>query len=261
MSVSLIITTYNRPDALFLVLSSVLCQTVLPNEVIVADDGSDNATKNCIDEFRKLIRVEVIHSWQNDKGFRVARSRNKAISKSSSDYIVLIDGDVILHNKFIEDHIYHSKSGFFVQGSRALLSEFATKKAFTEKNIKFSFFSKGIRNRKNSLYSLFLAKIFTRKKLKLKKVRTCNIAFFKNDAININGFNNSIEGWGREDSEFVNRLTNSGIICKVVHFSLIQFHLWHHESNREFLPKNDEILKTSIDKKLEWCDSGLNKYL
>lgn len=261
MSVSLIITTYNRPDALFLVLRSVLCQTKLPNEVIIADDGSDNTTKNCIDDFQKLSSIKVVHSWQHDKGFRVARSRNKAIAKSSSDYIVLIDGDMILHSKFIEDHINHSESGFCVQGSRALLGKYLTKQALTDKNIKFSFFSKGLINRKNSLYSSFLAKIFAYNKVTLKRVRTCNLGFFKQDSININGFNNDIEGWGREDSEFVNRLINSGIICKVIHFNLLQFHLWHQNSTRSYLQKNDEILQASINQKLKWCESGLNKYI
>jgi len=261
MSVSLIITTYNRPDALFLILRSILCQTKPPNEIVIADDGSDNLTKNCIEDFQKLSNVKVFHSWQQDKGFRVARSRNKAIAKSSSDYIILIDGDMILHSKFIEDHINHSEHGFFVQGSRALLTEDSTKQTLANNNIKFSFFSKGIKNRKNSLYSLFLSKIFIYKKTHLRKVRTCNISFFKQDCININGFNNDIEGWGREDSEFVNRLLNNGINCKVVHFNLLQFHLWHKQSTRSYLPKNDSILKESIDKKLNWCKNGLNKYL
>ena len=98
MRVSLIVTTYNRPDALKLLLMSINSQSVPPNEIIIADDGSKNSTKKCIDEFKKKSSLQVIHSWQEDKGFRVAKSRNKAIAKSKCEYIILIDGDVILHN-------------------------------------------------------------------------------------------------------------------------------------------------------------------
>ena len=109
MRVSIIITTYNRPDALKLVLQSINSQSVSPNEIIIADDGSKNSTKKCIDEFKKKSSILLVHSWQEDKGFRVAKSRNKAIAKSKFDYIILIDGDVILHDKFIEDHFKSKK--------------------------------------------------------------------------------------------------------------------------------------------------------
>ena len=87
------------------------------------------------------------------------------------------------------------------------------------------------------------------------------MVFFKKDSIDINGFNNDIEGWGREDSEFTNRLFNNGIYCKVIHFNIIQFHLWHENSTRTHLTLNDSILQSTIDGKLKWCNSGLNKYL
>ena len=104
MRVSLIITTYNRPDALMLVLQSIANQTKLPEEVIIADDGSDDKTKKLITNYQESSSLNIIHSWQEDKGFRLAKSRNKAIAISNFEYIILIDGDVILHPKFIQDH-------------------------------------------------------------------------------------------------------------------------------------------------------------
>ena len=167
MKVSLVITTYNRPDALRFVLQSITSQSVLPNEIIIADDGSKNSTKKCTDEFKKKSSIPLIHSWQEDKGFRVARSRNKAIAKSKFDYIILIDGDVVLHDKFIEDHLKHAQMGFFVQGSRVLLNERATKEVLSN-NFNFSFFSRGLKNRKNLIYSVFLSRIFISRKNHLK---------------------------------------------------------------------------------------------
>ena len=97
MRVSLIITTYNRPESLILVLNSIENQTIVPQEVIIADDGSTVETKEIIVKFQKDSDLNIIHSWQEDNGFRAAKSRNKAIAKSSGDYIIFIDGDIILH--------------------------------------------------------------------------------------------------------------------------------------------------------------------
>ena len=261
MSVSLIISTYNRPDALFRVLESVKLQTNLPDEIIVADDGSDKTTKDCVDDFSKSSGLKLIHSWQQDYGFRVAESRNKAISKSTCDYIILIDGDVILHNKFIEDHLSHAEFGFFVQGTRVFLDK-TTSSSLLKNGLRlFSLFSKGLSNRKNAIYSVFFAKLFVTKKNHIVGIKTCNLAFYRKDCVEINGFNNDMVGWGREDTEFVVRLLNNGVNRKNVHFNLIQFHLWHQHSSKEFLSKNEEILKNTISNKLSWSVNGLNKFI
>ena len=105
MRISLIVSTYNRPEALILVLKSIECQTLPPSEVIIADDGSDEKTKDLISEFNSQSNLEIIHSFQEDLGFRAAEARNKAISISKSDYIILVDGDTILHPEFIVDHL------------------------------------------------------------------------------------------------------------------------------------------------------------
>jgi len=261
MKLSLIITTYNWPQSLMLVIESIRYQTILPDEIIIADDGSDNQTKDVISYFNKEFSMNLIHSWQQNKGFRVSRSRNRAIIKSSADYIILIDGDVILHSNFVEDHIKNAQPGYFVQGSRVLLSEKITKKTILSKNINFSFMSLGLKNRKNAIHSKILSLIFSTKKNHLNGIKTCNMAFYRKDCIKINGFNNDFEGWGREDSEFVLRLINSGIVRKSVRFNLIQFHLWHGVNSRGSLEKNDEILNNSIKKNIHWCENGINSVL
>jgi glycosyltransferase involved in cell wall biosynthesis len=261
MRVSLIITTYNRPKALFLVLESIKVQTKLPDEIIIADDGSDDSTKKCIEEFQKSSTLNIIHSWQSDKGFRAAKSRNKAISKATSEYVVMVDGDMILHPKFINDHINQAQLSFFVQGSRVLLTQDKTKQTLDQKKINFSLLSNGLQNRKNAFHSNILSKLFSSKRNYLRGVRSCNMAFYKQDCININGFNNDFEGWGREDSEFVTRLLYSGINRKNVRFNMIQFHLWHNENKRDYLEKNNAILQDTIDNHTQWCNNGIDRYL
>ena len=258
MKLTLIITTYNWPESLLLVIEGIKRQTILPDEVIIADDGSTKETKDLINNFKKDTDLNIIHSWQEDMGFRAARSRNNAIFKSSGDYIVLIDGDTILHTNFVKDHIANAESGFFVQGSRALLSEKQTKKALAEKIVNFSFFSSELKNRKNAIYSKLLSSIFSSKKNHLHGIKSCNMAFYRKDCININGFNNDFEGWGREDSEFVVRLINSGVKRKSVRFNAIQFHLWHNENSRISLERNDAILDDAINNRIQWCENGIN---
>ena len=164
MRISLIITTYNRPDALLLVLKSVENQSISPLEVIIADDGSSHETKNLIESINKSLKMNIVHSWHKDLGFRAARARNNAILKSSGEYIVLIDGDSILHPNFVEDHIESSEPGCFIQGSRVLLSQHETKKILKKNSLIFPFFSANLFNRKNSIHSKLLSKIFSRKK-------------------------------------------------------------------------------------------------
>jgi len=261
MRVSLIITTYNRPNALLLVLKSVESQSTLPSEVIIADDGSNNDTKDLIKNFQLTTCLKITHSWQKNKGFRVAKSRNKAIAKSNADYLILIDGDMILHPKFIQDHIKNAEIGYFIQGTRVLLNEETTKVALKKMSMIFSFLSHGVKNRKNMIHSDFLSKLFSKKKKYLSRIKSCNMGLYKDDYVNINGFNNDFEGWGREDSEFAARLLNNGIIRKNLRFNAIQFHLWHIENTRASLRKNDLLLKSVINNNSKWCNNGINSFL
>ena len=261
MRLSLIITTYNWPESLELVLKSIERQTIPPGEIIIADDGSTSDTKTLVSRFQQDSELNIIYSWQEDEGFRVSKSRNKAIAKSNTDYIVLIDGDMILHPRFIEDHINNAKLGYFIQGSRVFLTPKKTKQVLDKQKINFSFFSIGFRNRKNAFYSTTLSTLMSRNKNFLGGIKSCNLAFFKQDCIDINGFNNDFKGWGREDSEFVVRLLNNGIRRKSLHFNAIQYHLWHAENKNKFINKNDAILQQALFDRLKWCDNGIDRYL
>ena len=261
MRVSVIITTYNRPDALLLVLQSIESQIKLPEEVIIADDGSDDNTEKLITNYQESSSLNIIYSWQEDKGFRAAKSRNKAIAISNFEYIVLVDGDMILHPKFIQDHLDNAEPGYFIQGTRVLLTQKRTQQALNNSTGNFSFLSRGIRNRKNAIHSNYFSKLLSKKKNHIKGIKTCNMSFYKEDCLNINGFNNDFEGWGREDSEFAVRLLNSGINRKNVRFNMIQFHLWHKEATRDLLGLNDATLHSAIDNQANWCDNGISKYL
>jgi len=260
-SCSLIITTYNWPDALDLSLRSALAQSDLPLEIIVADDGSTVETEALVDHFRSTARIPVLHSWQDDKGYRLAASRNRAIAGAKGDYIVIADGDMVLHRDFIFDHRRLARKGSFIQGSRVLLSPENTAQRFATKQIGLSFFEQGLGNRKNALRQPLLSGLIAVRNRSLKGIRGCNISFFREDCIRVNGFNEDFTGWGREDSEFASRMINSGVLRRNIRFSAIACHLWHTEQTRNTLSDNDRLLEQAIAGGLKTCRNGIDQYL
>lgn len=260
MKISLIVTTYNWKEALAITLESIKEQTLLPDEVIVADDGSHEDTKALIEAYQLNYPTRLVHSWQEDVGFRLAASRNKAIAKAQGDYLIIVDGDLYLPNTFIESHASAAKNKCFVQGGRVLLGPIVSKKVI-ENGYKPHFFSGDIRNRHNMLNSALLSKIFTKIRNNDKSTRGCNFALWKKDAIAVNGYNEDFEGWGREDSEMVIRLLNNGLDRIYLKFQAVGYHIYHKESSRGMLEKNDLIYKNTIEKRSQHCVNGLDKYL
>ena len=260
MKVSLIITTYNWKDALELSLLSGLQQLTKPTEIIVADDGSRPETGEMIARVTAQASFPIIHSWQEDEGFRLSASRNKALAKTSGDYIILIDGDIIMEEHFIADHLSFAQPGCFVQGTRVLLKEELSQEVLMRKKMPETLCKRSVENRKNCLRSVLLARLFSFKNHGMNGVRTCNFAFWRKDALAVNGFNEAFIGWGREDSEFTARLLNYGLMRKSVKFNALAYHLYHPRNDRSHLPENDRLLRETIEQKKVWCDKGVDAY-
>lgn len=258
---SLIITTYNRPDALLRVLESILHQEIPPDEIIIADDGSGEETRETIKEFARHSFIPVKHSWQEDKGFRPARARNSAIAMSDYDYIIAIDGDMVLHKSFVKDHLSCAKRGNYIQGSRVFLNEKLTEQLLKVKNKKIQniIFSTKIKNRLNGLYIPIASRLYCiRKSTGHKGIRSCNFSLFKSDILKVNGFNEDFITWGKEDSEFVERLFNIGIKRRNLKFKAIQYHLYHKENN--VTSNNIALLQKAIKQNLKYCENGINQH-
>ena len=261
MNCSLIICTYNWPEALNLVLSSVDAQSISPNEIIVADDGSSESTARVIKEFSNKTSIPIIHSWQEDVGCRIPHSRNRAIAKSNFEYIIMIDGDTVLHEGFIKDHKRFAKEGVYIQGSRVLLQPEFSSSLFKENLFKKpSFFLKDSKNKINMLRLPLLTKLMSYfKNQNINRIRGCNFSLFKEDIIKVNGFNEEMTTWGREDSEFVQRLFNIGVRKQHLKFSGIQYHLYHKERIHNKI--NNKILQATIKNNATWCSLGIDGYL
>lgn len=256
LSVSLVISTYNWPEALLLCLKSVSKQTQLPAEIIIADDGSGYATQRAIDSMREAFPIPIHHVWQEDEGFRKALILNKALGRASSEYIIQIDGDVILDRNFIEDHLSEAEEGTFIRGTRAHVKKEVLPEVFAQQRVEFSVFEKGIKNKFNAIRFPSMAWLFTKKKNCSKSVRGSNIAFWKKDFVQVNGYSNDLQGWGHEDEELAARLVHSGILKKGLKFKAVQFHLMHSASPRSHYQLHRFSLTKTLAMRIKRCRNG-----
>ncbi|WP_257666456.1 glycosyltransferase family 2 protein [Parapedobacter tibetensis] len=255
MKIALLISTFNWPEALDLVLRSVVRQSRLPDEVLIADDGSDERTGALIDCYAG--RLPIKHVWHEDEGFRKTIVLNKAIQQATSPYIIEIDGDIVLHRHFIKDHLKAAERGYFVQGSRAMIGERKTAQALANKQLDFSFFTKEITcGRFNAIRCPKLSGIFHTDSLSSRKVKGCNLAFWRADYIKVNGYYNGFEGWGWEDTEFGERLINAGIRKNRLKWAAVGYHLFHRLSPRSNFEPNKQIYEESVTHKLAYRGPG-----
>lgn len=256
-------STYNWPEALDLVLKSVQAQTVMPDEILIADDGSREETRQVIDSYRDKISSPIKHIWHEDEGYRKCRIMNKAVAASEADYIIQIDGDCILHKKFIEDHISRVQANTFLYGSRVNVLQDAVKEVFEKRVTKFGVFSKLIKNRTRNLHIPFLGRKYKPEVKYSRKIRGCNLSFWKKDFIAVNGYNNVFEGWGRDDSDLTIRLTNNGVQSCRIRYMAIVYHIWHKDSlrNEKDLKEKDQKDAEALEQKIIRYESGINEYL
>ncbi len=261
LSSSLIIATYNWPEALELVLKSVLKQSVVPNEVIIADDGSTTETKALIENFKNVFPVPLKHVWHEDVGFTKSVILNKAIAMAVGNYIIQIDGDCIIHKSFIKDHLESATLNTFLFGSRVSIKQAHVRALFNNQQVSFHVFSKGIKKRTRALYIPVLSNMYSKKRTVSKKFRGCNTSYFKSDFIAVNGYDERFIGWGREDSELAWRFYNRGLFSRRLRYKAILFHIYHIEKPKDYLEINNDIEVKTIKDKLTWCENGVNKYL
>ena len=270
MKVSLIILTYNWPAALQRVLASVAAQTRLPDEVLIADDGSGAETAAVIERARDTLPVPLRHIWHEDRGFRAARARNRGIAASKGDYIVLLDGDMLVHPAFVADHLMLAEPGYFLQGGR-LKANYAESQRVLAGGapvyapwVKANFHEFDGTKR---LYA-FRAPMLARWKARSHsggRVMSCNTSFWREDLLRVNGFDERMEGYGAEDRELVVRLENAGLRRRALKWCALAMHLEHRtrgqaDVNDPSLP-NNRLLQASIAQRLVWCEQGIDRHL
>lgn len=253
--IAVVVSTYNSRDVLSKVLDAYGHQTRLPDELIVADDGSSDGTDDMVAQKAKLANFPIRYVWQEDKGFRLARIRNLAVKNCTADYLLFTDGDCIPHPCLIEDHLRIKQEGFFVQGKRMNVGPKASRSfEFTGTA---SLFLMCLRGDVHGIHHLLRIPGFAVRKTGLRGIKTANFAIYRSDFIAVNGFNEDFIGWGREDSELVVRLYKYGLRRKDVSHSAIVFHLWHESADKSALVHNDLLLKAAIESPDYRCAHGI----
>jgi glycosyltransferase involved in cell wall biosynthesis len=252
--ISVIVTTYNRDDALAAVLRSLARQNDPDFEVIVADDGSGPATAALIESWKARIGHRVVHVWHEDVGFRAAEIRNRAILSARGAYCVFLDGDCIVRPHFVAAHRRLAERGWFVSGNRVLLSPALTdtvlRENLTPQDWPMSrWVAERVRggvNRIAALLSLPLGPLRRLRRGTWEGVRSCNLAVWRADLDRVDGFDADYSGWGKEDSDIVVRLLHAGVKRKDGNFATGVIHLWHKEADRGRLSHNEGRLAATL---------------
>lgn len=261
MRISVVVITYNWPEALRAVLGGLARQRELPYEVIVTDDGSRQETRELLRQMARDYPTRLVHVWQPDDGARMSRARNRGIAAARGDYIVLLDGDMVPERHFIADHRAFAQAGCFVQGSRMLPDQAASQRMLARGRYRPHFFSRGLERRRHALRLPWLARLWARPKVSRRGIKSCNMGFWREDLLAINGFNEAMTGWGREDAELAVRAFNHGLLRRDLRFAGMATHLWHASRKYRGRSINDDILDATVAHALTRCEQGLDAHL
>jgi glycosyltransferase involved in cell wall biosynthesis len=263
MRLALVISTYERPDALAAVLDSVARQRAPADEVVIADDGSGQATGDLIKAFVRRSAAPVRAVSQPHQGFRLTRLRNLAIAAATCDYLVFIDGDMLLHEGFVADHRRHARAGWFTQGVRVRADAALTARLIADPRLPLGLTTPGLGLLRRSylLRSRRLAAAARRAGNHVVAIKGCNQGFWRADLVRVNGFNEAIQGWGPEDKELCARLQNAGVEHQTLMFGGIAVHLHHPPASRDTLPANQDVLSATLRERRTWCEAGLDRHL
>jgi glycosyltransferase involved in cell wall biosynthesis len=248
--ISVIVSTYNRADALDAVLRALCRQSDRHFEIVVADGGSGAATQKVVGDWVARAAVPVKHVWHEDCGFRLAEIRNLGIRASAGRYIIFLDGDCIARHDFVAAHRRLAEPGWFVTGNRILMSRQLTERVLQQglepelwglaKHI--SLRSRGDLNRLAPLFDLPLGALRKKRARRWKGANGSNMAFWRNDLDAVDGFDAAFKGWGREDSDIFIRLIRAEVRRKDGRFATGVLHLWHREADRSGLDVNERQL-------------------
>ena len=250
--ISLVITTYNRSDALAVVLASLASQDDHDFEIVIADDGSTSAHQDAVCAAVQRLGLRATCVWHPDVGFTAAQVRNLGVAAARGDYIVLLDGDCVLAPDFGRRHRDLARPGCFVNGSRVLLAPALTAEVLAQR-VDLPAQGAGfwavqrLSGQVSKLTGLWrLPRWWPRRQIAYfywKRIRSCNMAVWRQDYIDVNGFDESFVGWGHEDADFVLRLHNKGIRRINGYWATEAYHLWHPQAVRAHASRNAQRVR------------------
>ena len=262
MNTSLIVTTFNWPQALGLVLRAIARQKKLPDEVIVADDGSAADTHALLQRVARAYPVPLRHVWQEHRGFRVGMARNRAVAAARGDYVIFLDGDMLPQPHFVIDHVHAARPRCFTQGMRALADAELTSRLLAGDAVRVSPLARGLTARRHAMRLTAASWLRRPRNFGRKHVMSCNQGFWREDLLTVNGFDERMAGWGREDTELALRCYRAGIRRLQLRHAAIAIHLHHPpRGSGDARTPNDEYLAESERSGRIRCDLGIDRHL
>ena len=264
--ISVVVTTYNREDALAAVLRSLAHQQDRNFEVLVADDGSSPATAALVERCRPQFAVPLGHVWHEHRGFRAGEIRNLAVLASRGDYVVFLDGDCLARPDFVATHRRLAEPGWFVTGNRALLTQALTADVLNRQLEPEGWGLadwlgqrlKGGLNRLPPLLRLPLGRLRKMRPRAWEGARSCNLAVWRADLDRVDGFDATFSGWGKEYSDLLVRLLHAGVRRKDGCCATGVLHLWHPDADRSQLPINQQKLASVIADRRLRAERGMS---
>ena len=264
--ISVIVATYNRPDALDAVLRSLVRQSDAEFEVLVADDGSTPQTKALIETWQPRFNGRLRHLWHPDDGFRLAEIRNRASFAASGDYCIFLDCDCIARTNFVAAHRALAKRGWFVTGNRLLLSRALSERILKEKLEPETWtFAAWWRERRANeikrlapLVALPLGPLRQLRRRDWRGAQGCNLGIWRSDLVAVDGVEGGFASWGREDSDLLVRLMRAGVRRRDGRMATGVLHLWHAEADRSRLPENERRLDAILASNRIRAERGLS---
>ena len=255
--VTLVINTFNAPDALEKVLSGVNRQSMGPMEVLIADDGSGPATAALLEGWKNRLNFPLNHVWQPHEGFRRTHVLNQAILKATGDYLVFLDGDCVPHAEFVADHVALAEPGHWVQARRCFVKErYVPEFDLSRISVAGWVLGRRIEQGLKAFRTPWRSVRFDRD---LRGVIGCNLGIWREDLLAVNGYDESFTGWGREDSDLAARLFHLGRGRKFVRGRAVVFHLNHPVASRAQLESNQARLDETLATKRVRAVRGLQE--
>jgi len=230
--IAVILSTFQRPAHLRRSLVSLALQRHVDGqfEVVVTDDGSSDETEDVVRRFAASTTIPVTFSTHPHQHYHVARCRNEGALASRAPYLIFVDSDCVFPPDHLSEHLRRRRKGVVWSGD-CLRLDAETSSRIDEAAIASGAYRSWIpRSARRQLWRRQLKDWFYQviRHPNKPKLIGCNIALWRSDFEQVNGFDENFSGWGCEDDDLADRLRAAGLrIASSLRLTQHVVHLWH----------------------------------